>query len=165
MLSLGCFRDPALDITDSMCKSPLLVSSALVIFAHLLGVDGLAQTPAQTPPPRSNASAQLATETQKIEEQIAKIGVGSDVTIVRRDGQEFYGSIGNIDSDSVFIRDVELKANVEINYQQIKKVSKGYGNSRALNGKRIPPKRHLIGLIVLGGLLATLLILVGTAKD
>src|SRR5438552_2842521 len=91
--------------------------------------------PAQTPAPRSDASIQLAAETQKIKDQIVKIGTGSEITIVRRDGQEFYGSIEKIDTDSVILRDADLKANVEIIYQQIKKVSKGYGHSRAWNGK------------------------------
>jgi hypothetical protein len=102
---------------------------------------------AQNTDPKSSASAQLAAESRKIKDQIAKIGSGNDITIVRRDGQEFYGSILSINDESVVVREVDLKANVEINYQDIKKVSKGYGSAKAWNGKRIPPKKHKIGLI------------------
>lgn len=119
---------------------------------------------AQTPQ-KNEAAITLAAETKKVKEQILTIGPGKDVTIVRRDGQEFYGSIEKIQDDLVAIYDVDLKARVEIYFEQIKKVSKGYGNSRAWNGKRIPPKKRRIGLIVGLAVLALPIILLAGAKD
>lgn len=125
-----------------------------------------ASVQAQTPAPRSDASVKLAADTQKAREQIAKIGSGNEITIVRRDGQEFYGSVLKIDDDSVIVNDADLKANVEIPYQQIVKVSKGYGHSRAWNGKRIPPRKHLIGLIIAAAVAIILpIIVVASIKD
>lgn len=119
---------------------------------------------AQTPQ-RNEAAIKLAAETKKVKEQIREIGPGKDVTIVRRDGQHFYGAIERIEDDLVAIYDVDLKAKVEIYFEQIKKVSKGYGHARAWNGKRIPPKKRRIGLIIGLAVLVLPLILVARAKD
>jgi hypothetical protein len=119
---------------------------------------------AQTPQ-KSEAEIKLATETKQVKERIVKIGLGQDVTIVRRDRQEFYGRIERIEDELVVIYEVDLKANLEIHFEQIKKVSKGYGNSRAWNGKRIPPKKHMIGLIIGIGVLILPIILIANSKD
>jgi threonine dehydratase len=122
---------------------------------------------AQDPGPKSGASVKLAEETEKIKGKIVKIGAGNDITIVRRDGQEFYGTISKIADDYVTVSDVDLKANVEIYYQQVRKVSKGYGNSKAWNGKRIPPKKHAIGLILGAAAIAipVIIVLVSMRKE
>jgi hypothetical protein len=63
------------------------------------------------------------------------------------------------------IYEVDLKAKIEIKYEQIKKASKGYGSTRAWNGKRIPPKKRLIGLIIGIGVLILPVILIANGKD
>jgi hypothetical protein len=110
-------------------------------------------------------SAQLAADAQKMKEEVVKIGQGNDITIVRRDGQEFYGTISKIEDDFVSISEVDLKAKIEIDYQQIKKVSKGYGHKKAWNGKRIPPRKYAIGLIIGAAAILIPIILVASAKD
>jgi hypothetical protein len=119
---------------------------------------------AQTPQKGAAASKQ-AEETKRIKERILKIGPGNDVTIVRRDGREFYGRIESIGDDGVSIYEVDLKVKVEISFDQIKNVSKGYGSTRAWNGKRIPPKKRLIGLIIGIGVLILPVILIANGKD
>jgi hypothetical protein len=119
---------------------------------------------AQTPP-KSDAASKLAEETKKVKERILKISRGNDVTIVRRDGREFYGRIESLEDDRVSIYEVDLKAKIEIYFEEIKKVSKGYGSTRAWNGKRIPPKKRLIGLIIGIGVLILPVILIANGKD
>jgi len=119
-----------------------------------------AQTPQQ-----NEAAIKLAAETKKIKEQISKIGPVKDVTIIRRDGQEFYGRIEKIEDDFVVIYDVDLKAKVEIHFEDIKQVSKGYGHTRAWNGKRIPPKKRQIGLIIGLAAIVVPIILLAAARD
>jgi hypothetical protein len=135
----------------------LLVSCALAVGKVVL-------VEAQTPQ-KSDDEIRRAEETKNIKERIGKIGRGKDVTIVRRDGREFYGRIESIEDDRVSIYEVDLKAKVEINFDQIKKVSKGYGNSRAWNGKRIPPKKHMIGLLIGIGAIILPIILLASQKD
>jgi hypothetical protein len=136
----------------------LLVSCALAM-SNIVPV-----LQAQTPQ-RSDAASKQAEETKNVKERILKIGRGNDVTIVRRDGREFYGRIESIEDDHVSIYEVDLKAKIEINDEQIKKASKGYGSTRAWNGKRIPPKKRLIGLIIGIGVLILPVILIANGKD
>lgn len=116
-------------------------------------------------PEKNDTASKLAAETIVVKERILKIGLGHDVTIARRDGQEFYGRIERIEDDHVIIYEVDLKAKVEIYFEQIKKVSKGYGSTRAWNGKRIPPKKRMIGLIIGASVLIVPIILIANSKD
>jgi hypothetical protein len=119
---------------------------------------------AQTPQ-KNEAAIKLAAETKEVKERILKIGLGHDVTIVRRDGQEFYGRIERIEDAFVVLYEIDLKANVEIHFEQIKKVSKGYGSSRAWNGKRIPPKKRMLGLFIGISVLILPIVLIANSKD
>src|SRR5258707_934708 len=82
-------------------------------------------------------------ETEKIKDQVSKIGRGRDVTIVRHDGHEFYGRIMKIGDDFVAVSDVDEKAEVEIDFAHIRKITRGYGSVRSWNGKRIAPKKNI----------------------
>ena len=146
----------------NVCRSIVIGCSCFFSFAF-----PAASVPAQTPTSmQSDASIKLAAETNKIKEKIVKIGTGNNVTIVRRDGTSFHGSITKIDTASVIVDEVDLRANVEINYQQIKNVDKGYSPIAPLTGKRLPPKtRRIGGWIALGGLGVLLIILVTTLRN
>src|SRR5438105_3663393 len=135
-------------------------------FRHLLiglsmGCCFMMSVSAQDTAVKSDAAAELAAERQGIREKIAKIATGNDIRIVRRAAQSFHASITKIDTDSVTVNEVDLSANVELNYQQVKQVDKGYSRASPLTGKRLPPKtRKTIGWITLGGLAVLITVLV-----
>jgi hypothetical protein len=132
---------------------PLLsaVSLALVFFWNPSSSFG------QIPVGRSPASVKLEAETKKVKEKIEKIGKGNKITIVKRDGKEFYGSVLDIGENTVRIDEVDLKVAVEIDYQQIKKVSEGYGSGKTISGKRHSTRRTLVTIgIGVGALIAFL---------
>jgi hypothetical protein len=74
------------------------------------------------------------------------------VTITLRGKDEHCGAIKNIEADKFLIYEVDLKQLLEISYADVKKVESGYGHSRDLYGRRIPPHKRLIGIGVLVGL-------------
>ena len=113
---------------------------------------------AQTPAPRSDASIKLENDTKKNKKRIFDIGKGNEITIVRRDGKEFYSTITDIGDDSVVVSEVDLKVKVDIPCEQISKVEKGYGEGRGFSGKRISPYKHRVGLIIIGATAAALAI-------
>ena len=113
---------------------------------------------AQTPTPRSDASIKLENDTKKNKKRIFDIGRGNEITIVRRGSKEFYGTITDIGDDSVAVSEVDLKVQVDIPYEQISKVEKGYGDGRGFSGKRISPHKHRIGLIIIGATAAAVAI-------
>jgi hypothetical protein len=99
----------------------------------------------------------------KIKKAVQKIGVNGDITVVRVDDQWSYGSIQKIDDTSFTIHDIEQKVWVNLGYDQVKKVFKGYGQGGFLhqgaNGHRIPPSRHRIGLIFGAALIGFLVVI------
>ncbi len=109
---------------------------------------------AETAMAQTITKAELLANAAKMKEKIVKIGQGNDATLVRRDGKEYYGTLSSIEDEVVLIRDVDLKDTIELNYQEITKVSKGYGERRAWNGKRIPPNKRRIGLIIAAAAIA-----------
>src|SRR5438105_13482325 len=100
----------------------------------------------------TEAVAQSANDTAKVKKAVTKIGVKGDITIIRTDGQWFYGSVEQIDDVSFTIYEIEQKTRINFSYAQVSKVFKGYGEGAALrrdrNGHRIPPsRRHLVRII------------------
>lgn len=120
---------------------------------------------AQTTGPKSDASVKLAAETAKIKDQIAKIGKNQDLSVKRRDGKNFHGFINKIDDESFTMSEVDLRTNVELRYDQIKKVKSGYGKVNNFTGKHGGPQKTWIFVVVLAALVALPIILVASAKD
>ena len=99
----------------------------------------------------------------KIKQNVEAIGVGHKITVIRLDGQEFYGSIRSISTDGFQIYEVDQKHTIDFRYDQLQGVRKGYGGL-GFGGKRIPTHRSLITVAAfLGGL--TLLLVIIAAND
>jgi len=147
----------------------VIVTNKAVICAVLcctLVMFGIVSTPAQTLPNNaSNSSQQLDTKAQEIKNQITKIGLGGDITIIGNNRREFYGSVLEIKDESVSINEIDQKVIVEIKYRDIRKVRKDYGSSKDRLGNRIRPRKHLIGLIIGAAAILIPVILVVSAKD
>ncbi|MBX7173483.1 MAG: hypothetical protein K1X72_21120 [Pyrinomonadaceae bacterium] len=122
---------------------------------------------AQTPNNNSNnPAAKLDTKAQKVKDEITKIGRFGEITVIDNDGKEFYGSVLEINDNSVKIHEVDLKADMEIKYERIKKIRKGYGDAKAWNGKRIPTRKHILGLVIgAAAIIAVPVIILATSKD
>ncbi|HEV7698723.1 MAG TPA: hypothetical protein VGO43_00695 [Pyrinomonadaceae bacterium] len=116
------------------------------------------------------AAGQATADAAKVKKAVGKIGVHGDITVVRSDGQWFYGNVEQVDDGSFTIYEIEQKARINFSYAQVSKVFKGYGTGgsihRDINGHRIPPSRRHIGWIVVGGLAAVLIaVTVSIGKD
>lgn len=129
--------------------SKLLIYSGKLIARGVVCVLGfVGAVSAQTSTPANDFASTRAAAAQTIKAQVEKIGRGRDVTIVRHDGHEFYGMIMKIGDDFVAIHDVDEKAEVEIDFAHVRKITRGYGSVRAWNGKRIAPKKNIIGIVI-----------------
>ncbi len=86
---------------------------------------GIVSTPAQALPNKADdSSPQLDAKAQEIKDQITKIGLRGDITIIGNNRREFYGSILKIEDESVSINEIDQKVIVEIKYRDIKKFAK-----------------------------------------
>ena len=93
--------------------------------------------PAYGQSPQNNPASR--DETQKFKDQIQKIGLAEDVTVILSSGLEYYGAISKIESDSFEIAEVDLRRMITIAFADVMKVEKGYGPMNSSTGKREKP--------------------------
>ena len=102
-----------------------------------------------------------ASDTAKTKAKITKLGVGAPVTIVQHGGKTFHGALAQIGPDTFTVSEVDLKANVEIRYDQVKHLDKGYSPASPITGQRQAPKtRKILGLAALGGLVVSIVLVI-----
>jgi hypothetical protein len=90
--------------------------------------------PAYCQSPQNNPSP--VSQIQQVKDQVQKIGIGEDVTVIMFSGVEYYGAISKIEPDSFEIAEVDLKQMVAIAYADVKAVEWGYGYMDSSTGKR-----------------------------
>lgn len=95
----------------------------------------------------------------KIKQDVARIGLGNKITVIKLDGQEAYGSIRRIDADGFQIEEVDQKSAVDFKYNELQGVRKGYG-SKGYGGKRLPPsnRKWIITAVVIAATAASIAI-------
>jgi hypothetical protein len=99
------------------------------------------------------SSQNVPSQIQKVKDQVQKVGILEDVTVILLTGKEYYGSISKIEPDSFEIAEVDLKRKMTFDYKDVMKVRKGYGG-RGFAGKRVNPRVNLIvGIIAVGALI------------
>jgi hypothetical protein len=89
--------------------------------------------------PSQNTPSQV----QKVKDQVQKLGIAEDLTVILLTGKEYYGAISKIEPDSFEIAEVDLKQKMVFDYKDVKKVRKGYGG-HGFGGKRVNPRTNLI---------------------
>ena len=99
----------------------------------------------------------------KIRERVNAIPMGGKLTVRKVDGTEFHGNLQAIDASTFSVREVDLRTVVTVAYEDVDRVSKNYGG-KGFGGRRVNPKKSLIvGIVVVGALLA--LVFVAVAND
>jgi hypothetical protein len=90
--------------------------------------------PAYCQSPQNNPAS--SSRIQRVKDQVHKIGLDEDVTVILFSGVEYYGEIRKIQDDSFEIDEIDLKQMVTIAYADAQKVEKGYGRMNSSTGKR-----------------------------
>jgi hypothetical protein len=99
------------------------------------------------------SSQNIPSQVQKVKDQVQKVGILEDVTVILLTGKEYYGSISKIEPDSFEIAEVDLKQKMAFDYKDVMKVRKGFGG-RGFGGKRVNPRVNLIvGIIGVSALI------------
>ena len=125
---------------------------AVGISVLILSIGNPATTRGQTKPaPQSKPSA-----VEKIKRDVESLGRGSRVTVVLRNGNEYYGAIGDTTEDSFELLEIDLNQKIMIAYNEVSKVRSGFGNPNPFNGKRWRPAWHIAGIAIAVGLTVVL---------
>ena len=76
-----------------------------------------------------------------------KIGTRANVTVKLYNGKTLHGFINRIEDKEFEISEVDLKTNLVVRYDEVKKVETGYGPKNLL-GNRVGKKGRRIGTII-----------------
>ena len=141
-----------------------ILISALTALALALTAPAtlLAQT---QPAPSGNTARAKPSESEKVKEKVNALGIGHRVTVVLRNGNEYYGALGESGDDGFELSEVDLNQKITIAYSDVKKVRNGFGNPNKFNGKRWHPGWHIAGLLTVIGLTVALAVAGATARD
>ena len=102
----------------------------------------------------------------KARKDVGKIGLQGNITVYMPNGQEYYGSVSRIGADDFSVDEVDQHREIALRYGEVKKVRSGYGTGRAINGKRIHPRKRLwVMVAVVGGLLTLVFVAVASDKS
>ena len=127
-----------------------IIAGAISVF--ILSVGNPATTRGQTKP----ASQSKPSAADKTKRDVESLGRGSRVTVVLRNGNEYYGAIGDTAEDSFELLEIDLNQKITIAYSDVSKVRSGFGNPNPYNGKRWRPAWHIAGIAIVVGLTVVL---------
>jgi hypothetical protein len=102
------------------------------------------------------ASQSKPSAADRIKREVESLGKGSRVTVVLRNGNEYYGAIGETTEDSFELLEIDLNQKITIAYSEVSKVRSGFGNPNPFNGKRWRPAWHIAGIAIAIGLTVVL---------
>lgn len=100
-------------------------------------------------------------QVEKIRRDVAHIGVLQKITVVFKDGKENYGNVSRIENDGFAINDVDLQREIEIGYDEVKKVRKNYGRRGALGKRPNPMWGWIAGVLLFGTLIGLAIAIAG----
>lgn len=107
----------------------------------------------------------LSPAAQKVKDAIGRIGEDGRITVHMLNGVVYHGRVGSTESDRFTVHEVDLAQTVPIRYDEVRSVKANYGGKN-LYGRHLDPLQHMvIGLIIVGGLIGTVLIAVASDKS
>jgi hypothetical protein len=115
--------------------------------------------------PASQAPRSKSSEAEKIRQKVEEYGIGHRVTVVLRNGNEYYGALGEAGPDTFEISEVDLNQKITVSYNDVKKVRSGFGNPNKYNGKRWHPGWHIGALVAVIGVTVLLVVAGANAGD
>ena len=135
-----------------------LVIIPLVMFYGGAGVGFSQQT---TNPTGSKGQSTPNSHAVKIRHQLEFIGLGQDVTVKLQHGNDYHGRLVITEDSDFKIDEVDLRRVISINYDDVKRIDRGYMQKSLIGGKRSNP--HTSKTIMFAALsgLAVILIVVG----
>ena len=139
----------------------ILISS---LIALTMALGGPASLDGQTKSAPSDKTARAKPSgSEKIKQKVEALGVGRRVTVLLRNGNEYYGALGESSAASFELSEIDLNQKITIAYSDVKNVRSGFGNPNQFNGKRWRPGWHIAAVLIVTGVTVGLIIAAGAA--
>ena len=91
---------------------------------------------------------------EKIRRDVEKIGIGKKITLIFKDSTENYGTITAIAQDRLSIAEVDLKKQIDVGFDELKKVRKNFGGKGFMGKRPNPMWGWIAGAALIGALFA-----------
>jgi hypothetical protein len=102
-------------------------------------------------------SPSLSKKAEAVKHRIEDLAPHAPISVVPIHGDEAYGELLSHDPVSFTFRDIDLKADVTLKYEDVRKVKSGYGGYNSARGRHTDRQRALIVtavvLVALGALI------------
>jgi hypothetical protein len=106
----------------------------------------------------------VSAQPASIRDQLRDYAIGGRMTVHMCDGRDLHGNLSAIDTDFFTLREVDLKATFDIRYDEVRSIEKNYGRP-GFGGRRVSPRKQVIGAVIVLGLIFTLVGVVALTKD
>jgi len=118
-------------------------SALAVILCLILAVSATAQ---QTP--------SLSKDALKVKQQVSGLAVGAHISVIRRGASEEFGTFVSAEDSAFTFYDVDTRTEVHLQFEDVRKVKKGYGGYNYPNHRHVDrDKSRIVAIAVVGGLL------------
>jgi hypothetical protein len=112
----------------------------------------------QTPVPMSPRA-------QKIQTKIEELATGASLTVILREGTEYHGALLSADHAGFILNEIDLKQQIIVHYEDVKKLRNGYGGMNHATGRHVDPVRSKVIVIAIAvGVVVILLAALATDK-
>jgi hypothetical protein len=107
----------------------------------------------------------LSTHAQKVQTKIDGVSAGAPLTVILQDKTEFHGNLLSSDHAGFALDEIDLKKQIHVRYEDVKKLRNGYGGMNHATGRHVDPVRSkVIVIAVVGGVIAVLIAALATDK-
>ena len=110
------------------------------------------------------AAVPLSPRAQRIQSRIQALPAGARLTAILKDKTEYHGGLLSADDTGFILDEVDLKRQIAVHYEDVKKLRSGYGGLNTVSGRHVDPVRSKIVVIAIAGTVAVVL-LVALAHD
>ncbi len=98
---------------------------------------------------------------EKIRRDVEKIGIGGRITVIFKDGSENYGTVSAIEQAQFSIAEVDLKREIDVGFDELKRVRKNFGGKGFMGKRPNPMWGWIAGAVLIGGLFAIVIAIGG----
>jgi len=111
------------------------------------------------------ATITLSPSAQKIRQKVRALSAGAEVTLLMKRRPEYHGDLISAGDLNLLLYEVDEKRKIEVSYEDIKKVRRGYGGYNTISGHHVDLVRRRIAVIALGAVLVAIGVAVAATKD
>jgi hypothetical protein len=110
-------------------------------------------------------TAPLSSHAQRIQTKVQALPAGARLTAILKDKTEYHGHLSSVDGAGFRLEEVDLKREIAVSYEDVKKLRNGYGGMNHAVGHHVDPVRSRIAMCAVFGALILLVVLVARDKS